>query len=134
MLSVFGAGEAASAMPGRVAIAQSHPAQKRAPDQILVADIPLPPQRPLELAQAAGVATQAPLQEPGQETVRAAAEADGQAASELALVEITEAAPLPPHRPPNAVHRLARFALPKLITGAQPILPPDFSAYADMDR
>jgi len=94
----------------------------------------LPPQRPLELAQPAGAATQVPLQEPGQETVRAAAEADGQAASELALVEITEAAPLPPHRPANAVHRLARFALPNLITGAQPILPPDFSAYADMDR
>ena len=82
MLSVFGGGEAASVMPGRVAIAQSRPAQKRATDQILVADIPLPPQRPLELAQPAGVATQAPLQEPGQETVRAVAEADGQAASE----------------------------------------------------
>jgi len=134
MLSVFGAGEAASAMPGHVAIAQSRPAQKRAPDPILVADIPLPPQRPLELAQPAGVAAQAQLQEQGQETVRAAAEADGQAESELALVEITEATPLPPHRPANAVHRLARFALPKLITGAQPILPPDFSAYADMDR
>ena len=45
-----------------------------------------------------------------------------------------EAAPLPPHTPANAVRRLARFALPNLITGAQPILPPDFSAYADMDR
>jgi hypothetical protein len=33
----------------------------------------------------------------------------------------------------SAVLRLARVALPKIMTGAQPILPPGFSAYADID-
>jgi hypothetical protein len=143
MLSVFGSGEAASATPGRTAIAQSRPAAKRAPDQILVADIPLPPQRPVELLPPPGSVAEAAVQAPAQETagpaVGAVAEAGGhQSAAEPALALSAEAAPLPPGRPANAallaVRRLARIALPKLITGAQPILPPGFSAYADMDR
>ena len=136
MLSAFGAGETASATPGRAAIAQSRWAAKSAPGQSPAPEIPLPPPRPVELAEA-------PLQAAGQETsgatVEATAGAADQAASEPApLAKTTDAARLPPPKPANtalsAIRRLARIALPKLITGAQPILPPDFSSYADMDR
>jgi hypothetical protein len=141
MLSVFGTGEVASTLPGRAAVAPPRPA-KPAPGQILLAEIPLPPPRPAEFAQISGMVAEAPLQAPGQEAngagIEAAAAAGGQTVSETALAEAAETAPLPPHRPSNAVllalHRLARIALPKLITGAQPILPPDFSGYADLDR
>jgi hypothetical protein len=155
VMSVFGTSETASALPGRAPMAPPRAVAKQAPGQVLVAEIPLPPPRPADLAQTSGVAAQLPLQAPdqkaaSQETAGAAArvatgaaggvaaEAAGQAASEAALVETAEAAPLPPPRPGNAalsaMRRLARIALPKLITGAQPILPPDFSAYADLDR
>jgi hypothetical protein len=97
----------------------------------LLAEIPLPPARPVELTQTAGaIAVQAPGQLVG--------EAAGQPATEPALAEAAQAVPLPARRPPDAafstVQRLARVALPKTITGAQPILPPGFSAYADIDR
>lgn len=139
MLAVFGAGEAASAF--RAAIAPPHPA-KPAQGPVLVAKIPRPPPRPAELAQPVGAVAEAPLQASGQEAegagTAAAAAAGSHAASEAALAETAETAPLPPSRRGNAtlfaMRRLARIALPKLITGAQPILPPDFSAYADMDR
>ncbi|HUZ91426.1 MAG TPA: hypothetical protein VMU78_05945, partial [Methylocella sp.] len=135
----FGAGEAASTTPSRAAIAQSRRAVKRAPDQILVADIPLPPQRPAELAQPSGDAPQVPLQAPAQvaagTAVGAVAEAGSEAAAGPVLAPATEATTLPPRRPANAAFfAMRRIALPKLITGSQPILPPDFSAYADMDR
>jgi len=141
MLAVFGAGEAASAFPVRAAIAPPHPA-KPAQGPVLVAKIPLPPPRQAELAQTVGAVAEAPLQASGQEAegagTAAAAAAGSHAASEAALAETAETAPLPPRRRGNAtlfaMRRLARIALPKLITGAQPILPPDFSAYADMDR
>jgi hypothetical protein len=134
VLAVFGTGEAARAMPVRAMVAQQRP--------VLVAEIPLPPPRPFELAQASGIAGEVPLQAPGQEAdaaeIEATAGAGGQIASETALAETVETAPLPPRRPGNAalfaMRRLARIALPKLITGAQPILPPDFSGYADLDR
>jgi hypothetical protein len=140
MLAIFGAGEAASAFRGRAAIAPPHPA-KRAQGPVLVAEIPLPPPRPAELAQTVGAVAEAPLQASGQEAEGAgttASAAGSQAASEAAPAETAETAPLPPRRPGNAtlfaMRRIARTALPKLITGAQPILSPDFSAYADMDR
>ena len=123
LLSVFGAGKAAGAMHNRVAVS-SQPAAK-------LAEIPLPPARPVELTQTAG-AIAAPV--PGQ----LVGEAAGQPATEPSLTEATHAVPLPAHRPPDAalfaVQRLTRVALPKIITGAQPILPPGFSAYADIDR
>ena len=139
MLSVFGAGEAASATSSRAVIAQSRRAVKRAPDQILVADIPLPPQRPVERARPSGDAVQVPLQAPAQvpagTAVGTVAEAGSEATAEPVLALIAEAAPLPPRRPANAAFfAMRRIALPKLITGSQPILPPDFSAYADMDH
>lgn len=130
MLSVFGAGEPASATASRAAIAQSRWAAKSAPSESQVAEIPLPPPRPVELAEA-------PLQPTGEEKATATVEATAGAASQPApLAKATDAAP--PPKPANtalmAIRRLARTALPKLITGAQPILPPDFSSYAEMDR
>jgi hypothetical protein len=120
MLSVFGAGKAAGR--DRAAVS-SRPAAKPPLAEVLLADIPLPPARPVELIQTAGaIAVQAP----------------GHAATEPAFAEAAQAIPLPARRLPDAtlsaVHRLARVALPKIITGAQRILPPGFSAYADMDR
>jgi hypothetical protein len=120
MLSVFGAGKAAGR--DRAAVS-SRPAAKPALAEVLLAEIPVPPARPVELTQA-----------PGQ----LVGEAAGQPATGPSLVEATRAVPLPARRPPDAAlsaaQRLARVALPKIITGAQRILPPGFSAYADMDR
>jgi hypothetical protein len=140
VLSVFGTGEAATAMPGRPALSPQRPLAKQAPAQVLVAEIPLPPPRPPELAQTADATAPAPLPALGQEAAGAVARAaaGAQTSGEAMLATVVVAAPLPPSRPANAallaVRRLARFALPKLITGSQPILPPGFSAYSDMDR
>jgi len=116
MLSVFGTGGAAG--HDRAAV-PSRPAAKPALAEVLPSEIPLPPPRPVERTPTAGAIAV-------------------QAATEPALAEAAQAVPLPARRPPeaaySAVQRLARVALPKIITGAQPILPPGFSAYADMDR
>jgi hypothetical protein len=122
MLSVFGAGGAAGAMHHRAAVS-SRTAGKLALAEGLLAEIPLPPARPVELIQTAGaIAVQAP----------------GHPATEPAFAKAAQAIPLPARRLPDttlsAVHRLDRIALPKIITGAQRILPPGFSAYADMGR
>jgi hypothetical protein len=119
MLSVFGAGEAAGAL-------QRRPAPTPAPARIPLAEAPLPPVRPAEFAQPGSVAaTQAPAETPGQP----AAEPSGDAP--------------PPRRAADAApfsgklsvdRRPTRPALPKIITGAQPILPPGFSAYAGFDQ
>jgi hypothetical protein len=122
MLSVFGAGGAAGAMHGRAGVS-SRPAAKPALPEVLLAEIPLPPARPVELTPT---------------DVATAVQAPGQPTSEAALAEAAQAVPLPARRLPvatlSAVHRLARAALPRIITGAQRILPPGFSAYADMGR
>ncbi|MGH6868668.1 MAG: hypothetical protein ACREDA_07345 [Methylocella sp.] len=120
MLSVFGAGGVAGAGSRR-------PAPTPAPARILLAEAPLPPGRPVEFAQTGSVtAAQAPAETPGQP------------ATEPALAEAARAVPGPARRPPDAAlsaaHRLARVALAKIITGAQRIRPPGFSAYADMER
>ncbi len=117
MLPVFGIGEAAK--HDRAAVSPQ-PAARPAPTGVLLADIPLPPARPVELMPAAGgIALQSP----------------GQPAGEPAPAEALQVVPLLAHRPPNAANpaapRLARVALPKIITGAQPILAPGFSAYVD---
>ena len=75
----------------------------------VVADLPPPPPRPHDL--------------------------DAPAPFETAsLVDV----PLPPHRPTNLrlayVRRMPVIALPRIITGAQPILPTGFSAYAALTR
>ena len=127
MLSVFGAGGAAGR--DRAAVS-TRPAAKPALAEVLLAEIPLPPARPTELTQTAGANA---VQVPGQ-----VGEPAGQPMSEAALAEATQAVPLPTRRPPDAalsaVHRLARVALPIIITGAQRILPPGFSAYTDINR
>lgn len=120
MLPVFGIGEAAK--HDRAAVSPQ-PAARPAPTGVLLADIPLPPARPVELMPAAGgIALQSP----------------GQPAGEPAPAEALQVVPLLAHRPPNAANpaapRLARVALPKIITGAQPILAPGFSAYVDIGR
>lgn len=124
MLSIFGAGGAAGR--DRLAVS-SRPAAKPALAEALLTETPLPPARPVELTQTAGAIA---VQAPGRQV--------GEPAGEPALAEATQAVPPPARRPPDpalsAVQRLARVALPKIITGAQPILPPSFSAYADMDR
>lgn len=128
MLSVFGTGGAAA--HDRAAVSP-RPAAKPARAEVLLADIPQPPARPVDLTQTAGANA---VQAPGQPVGEAAAKP----ATEPSLAEAAQAVPLPARRPPDAalsaVQRLARVALPKIITGAQPILPPGFSAYADMDR
>ena len=119
MLSVFGARGAAGAIHNRAAVS-SRPAAKPALAEVLLAEIPLPPARPVELIQTAGAI---------------AAQAPGPPATLAALAEAAQAIPLPARRPPDAaVSAVHRLALPKIITGAQRILPPGFSAYADMDR
>jgi hypothetical protein len=132
MLSVFGTGEAARR--DRAAVS-SRAAAKPALAEVLLAEIPLPPARPVELTRTAGViAVQAAVQAPG----RLVGEPAGQPATEPSLAETAQAVPLPARRRPVAAysgaHRQARVALPKIITGAQPILPPGFSAYVDIDR
>ena len=129
MLSVFGAGGEAGAMRDRAA-ASSRPAAKPALAEVLLAEIPLPPARPVELTQTDGaivVKAVVPVGDPA-----------GQPATKPAFAEAAQAVPLPAPRPPDAalsaVQRLARVALPIIITGAQAILPPGFSAYADIDR
>ena len=79
------------------------------PPAPVIADAPPPPPRPRDL--------------------------DAPAALETAsLVDV----PLPPHRPTNLrlayVRRMPVIALPRIITGAQPILPTGFSAYAALTR
>lgn len=120
MLSVFSTGEVAK---HDRAAASPQPAAKPVLASVLLADIPLPSTRPVELMPAAGgIVVQSP----------------GEPASEPTPAEAPQAVPLPAHRPLNvtypAAHRLARVSLPKIITGAQPILPPDFSAYVDIGR
>ncbi len=130
MLSVFGAGEAAG--HDRAAVS-SRPAAKPALAEVLLAEIPLPPARPVDLTETAGaIAVQAAVQAPG----RLVGEPASQPTAKPSLAEAAQTVPLPTRRDAavSAAHRLAGVALPKIITGAQPILPPGFRAYADMDR
>ncbi|MGH6812250.1 MAG: hypothetical protein ACREDM_07870 [Methylocella sp.] len=132
MLSVFGAGVATGR--DRAAVS-SRPTAKPVVAEVLLAEIPLPPARPVELTRTSGaIAVQADVQVTGQPL----GEPADQPASEPALAYARQAVTPPARQPPDAtlsaVHRLARVALPRIITGAQPILLPGFSAYAEMDR
>lgn len=133
MLSVFGIGGTES--PAREGPAASrHPA----PAQVLLASVPRPPPRPAEFAAPAyAMVARAEAALPDRTDTVPAREAT----SKPALAKATEAAdgPLPPHRPaadaaPATGAQKPWPALPKIITGAQPILPPGFSAYADLER
>jgi hypothetical protein len=132
MMSVFGTGgETASTPRERVASVPPRPIMKPTTTEML--DIPLPPPRPAEFTPiSATVTAEAAPQVVGKVT--------DQPPSESPRVEITAAAeaPLPPPRPMHLAltltHKPVRYALPKIITGGQPILPPGFSAYAEFDR
>jgi hypothetical protein len=146
MASVFG-GFGARTDPSRIAIARAIPAKPSSSE--LFAEAPLPPLRPAELTAANDV----PVQEnrtatgpqsgegerevPSQAAIRGETEASAAAAMQAPETEIAYA-PLPPHRPASVGfsynHNQVRLALPKVITGAQPILAPGFSAYAELDR
>lgn len=132
MLSVFGnSGERTNQARDRIAVARTGAAQKPAASDSTLADPPLPPARPTEVASMIG----AP---PRQDASDAAPTQDAQTDDVQIFDAQTLDAPLPPHRPTSLTYsytyKLASIALPKIITGAQPILPPGFSAYAPLDR
>ncbi|MCI0601316.1 MAG: hypothetical protein L0Y50_01445 [Beijerinckiaceae bacterium] len=141
MFSVFGIGEAARSTPPRPA-QPPRPALISAPAQQVLAEIPLPPARPLEFTEAGRASpAQAPSPAPSQPLSEAAAEtpAGGLYNEPVQAAEI----PLPPPRPaspaatseqPGAGREPSRPGLPAIITGSQPILPPGFRAYAELDR
>ena len=109
MLSIFGADEGVRTAREHPAVL-APPAPTPAPGPALLTEIPLPPVRP-------------------------AAEPAPEPPPERALVEAARAADVPPPRQADAARPAGKFALalPKIIAGAQPILPPGFTAYADLD-
>jgi hypothetical protein len=120
MLSVFGIGEAASGSAART-VSLPRPAP-----YVPLGEIPLPPTRPAEFAMVRGP-------EGSQTQVQVGAEA---------AAEPPEPVSTPP-RPVDAAVPASAFAaarqrseshLPAIITGAQPILPPNFRAYAEWDQ
>lgn len=147
MTSVFG-GLGGRTEPARIVMARANPA-KPASSEVLMAQAPLPPARPAELAPAKDAAVQETSLGASQEPSQGEREEAGQAANEAGTAVVVAAAmpapetevadaPLPPHRPVNVGfsynHKQARIGLPKIITGAQAILPPGFRAYAGFDR
>ena len=106
MSSVFGIG-GAEGMASRTA---SLPRAVLGPN-VLLAEIPIPPLRPTELAQTSGPDFS---RAPGQADVPARVTAQG---SE-----------------PAAAREQPKPRLLSIITGVQPILPPRFCAYAELDR
>lgn len=145
MASVFG-GLGGRSEPARIAMARAIPA-KPSSFELPIAEAPLPPARPAEFApvnDATPAASVGAGREPGQEGKESTIPAIQQAATEAVSAaapapEIQPAeAPLPRRRPVNVGfsynHQQARIALPKIITGAQPILPPGFRAYAELNR
>jgi hypothetical protein len=125
MWSAFGAGERTSQPDDKTVMARAN-APKSISSESLPAEPPLPPARPTEVASMLG----------------AAVEHDAIDAAPPLEVQTTDAqmtdAPLPPPRPTSLTYsytyRLASIALPKIITGAQRILPPGFRAYAPLER
>jgi hypothetical protein len=125
VMSVFGRQEqqegAATHKPQLVATRQEPEAQKNLPAEALSASVPLPPPRP-ELATPL-------LAQPVQNLAAHLTEAPS-----LVTVDV----PLPPPRPTSLATRLAQtmpqMILPQVIKGAQPILPPQFLAYAMIAR
>lgn len=143
MLSVLGASGTAQTAPNQTAPSQAaagppRSAQSPAPAPVELANIPLPPPRPPEYTQTAGMAAAVPVTAPDNgETEQAAAIAVAQASGGgPGQPGPQDLVPRPPQRPNESAlsaGRRPQTGLPKLITGSQPILPPDFSAYAEMD-
>lgn len=137
MLSVFGMSEVTPSAPARQ-LPAAHPVPGTALALRSLEEIPLPPARPAEFTGTgnAGVAIS---------PIPAASDAAAGTPSGSALVEPLRAAgtPLPPPRPGEAAPDGGKLAkprepsrprLPAIITGAQPILPPGFRAYAELGR
>ncbi len=137
MMSALGGSGARTDPPrDKIAMARAGAAAKPGPAESAPAEAPLPPARPAEFAAAnsAGMSSSVTWSDASD----AAPAADAPTAdAQISEAEIT-AAPIPPRRPMNVTHafayRLAAIPLPKVITGAQPILPPGFGAYAPLDR
>lgn len=127
VMSAFGA--KATRMPSRpspttlVATRQQTEAEKHVTAEAVFAGAPLPPSRPVANEPAV---TQS-------ETIKVA-----EAQTKSAAPEAATAAPLPPPRPNSLsiafTQTMPPIALPKVIKGAQPILPTHFLAYAMIAR
>jgi hypothetical protein len=108
-------------------LARSAPVAKPA-QEAAAATPPLPPARPIEVAESSAAASELAAKETMQEG------AEDAAAAEQTLAD----APAPPRRPVRLAfsyqHRQTPVALPQIIIGAQPILPPGFRAFAEFER
>ncbi|HTV32383.1 MAG TPA: hypothetical protein VME69_04665 [Methylocella sp.] len=121
VLSVFGSGDAAGAGPTATASAQTHSAPASS-GRLLAGEIPLPPQRPADFSQTAANLAE----DRNAEATTAPNPTSSESAGATDLSPSSAEVPLPPSA------GLRKVALPRLITGAQPILAPNFSAYADL--
>ncbi|WP_026607612.1 hypothetical protein [Methylocapsa acidiphila] len=142
LFSGFGdAGSRADAPRDKIAIARAGSQARLASAEAPATETPLPPPRPADV-EPGEIALTEHAPETGsafQENAKAVA---APPLAQTAMVQISEApiseAPLPPQRPMDLSHgyayRLAAIPLPKIITGAQPILPPGFGAYAPLSR
>ncbi|WOJ90747.1 hypothetical protein RZS28_05510 [Methylocapsa polymorpha] len=130
MRSAFGTGERTFPPGDRTVMARAN-APKSMSSESLLPEPPLPPARPTEIASMLGAPTE-------HDAIEAAAPADIQTTDAQTTDAQTADAPLPPARPTRLTYsytyRLASIALPKIITGAQRILPPGFRAYAPLER
>jgi hypothetical protein len=110
-------------------LARSAPVAKPA-QEAAAATPPLPPARPIEVAESSAAASELAAKE----TMQEGAEDAAAAAAEQMLAD----APAPPRRPVRLAfsyqHRQTPVALPQIIIGAQPILPPGFRAFAEFER
>jgi hypothetical protein len=141
MLSVFSGGDAGPAHDRPDALRR--PAPSAAPASVLLAEAPLPPPRPTEFAEPVGaIVAKAEAMAPGKPDGELSR--DPPPAPELAEAEQDADMPLPPHRPADTPPSAGKLTapqtpaqqqiLPKIITGAQSILPPGFSAYAGLEH
>jgi hypothetical protein len=120
MLTVFGIG-GANQNPSLRAASSLRPSS---PQKLQLAEIPLPPERPPEFGRQ--------LNPQGTSQAQASSGARS-AAGPPAEAEKPEQAQ-PREYNVNPGHGAKKLRLPAIITGAQPILPPRFSAYAQLDR
>lgn len=132
LLSVLGVGEANQGMRSGTASAA-----RAAPGPKLLADIPVPPPRPVEFARAgapdislalgpADTGTGAGAADTPQTRPLGAEPSQAADTSPRAAEAQAQGSPLPAAR--------AQPRLPPIMTGAQPVLPPNFRAFAELDR
>jgi hypothetical protein len=131
MLAAFGGSSERTDVARSVPTAA--PAAKPASSEALPAVPPLPPARPAEFAALEG----APPAKDALEAARQLAPSGAPAPDAQTEVQAANV-PAPPPRPKSLAfsyqRRLTPAPLPKIITGAQPILPPGFRGYAEFGR